>query len=99
MACPVCNATDVKLINVRVSRESDLKQLVGSTWEGRNVARCNECGVLYDHQYTESDEPDGQAERSHRAPETVNCPDCGAPNSGDQNACSHCGSSLDSSTE
>lgn len=56
MSCPVCDSTDTKMINVRVSKDSDLKQLVGSTWDGRNMARCNGCGVLYDHRYAESAE-------------------------------------------
>ena len=91
MPCPVCGGTDKKIINVRVEQESDLKQLAGSTWDGRNMARCNECGVLYDHRYADEDgEESGTAK-------TVNCPDCGSPNPGDRETCSYCGTSLDRS--
>ena len=92
MACPVCDGTDFDEVNVRVSQESDLKQVVGSTWDGRNVARCNGCGVLYDHRYAgDEDSADG----SQRAPEKVNCPDCGSRIPGDLDDCSYCGSSLE----
>jgi hypothetical protein len=94
MNCPVCGETDKKTINVRVKQESDLKQLAGSTWDGRNMARCNECGVLYDHRYA-NERDDGTGSE---VAETVNCPDCGSPNPGDRETCSYCGTSLDRSS-
>lgn len=50
MTCPVCGSSERKVINVRIAKESELSQVIGSTWGGRNMTRCNECGVLYDHQ-------------------------------------------------
>jgi hypothetical protein len=97
MTCPVCGGTDRKTINVRISRDSDLKQLVGSTWDARNMARCNDCGVLYDHRYVESDGSDDGTEGSRTTPDTVNCPDCGSPNPGDRDTCEYCGARLDPS--
>lgn len=91
MACPVCASTERTEINVRVKQESDLKQIVGSTWDGRNMARCDGCGVLYDHRYAESGDGEDTSE-------TVNCPECGSPNAGDRAICSYCESELDPST-
>jgi hypothetical protein len=83
-----------------MQKDSDLEQLVGSTWDGRNVARCNECGVLYDHRFAEggaeATSSDETATGATAADETVNCPDCGSPNAGDRDTCSYCGSSLES---
>lgn len=94
MACPVCGGTEFAEVNVRVRQESDLKQVVGSTWSGRNVARCDECGVLYDHRYAASGDSEDGDEGNRRGPDKVNCPDCGSRNPGDQDRCSYCGSSL-----
>lgn len=94
MACPVCGGTEFAEVNVRMKQESDLKQALGSTWDGRNVARCNECGVLYDHRHAESGGSEDRAEGGPRAPEKVNCPDCGSRNPGDRDVCSYCGTSL-----
>ena len=93
MPCPVCGGTDKRIINVRVKQESDLKQLAGSTWDGRNMARCNECGVLYDYRYAD----DSGDESGAAAANTVNCPDCGSPNPSDRETCSYCDTSLDRS--
>jgi len=88
MPCPVCDGTDVTEVNVRVKKDSDLKQVVGSPWDGRNVARCDDCGVLYDHQLDER----------QRDSEPVNCPDCGSLNAGDRSTCEYCGADLDPTT-
>lgn len=93
MACPVCGGTEVMEINVRIKQESDLKQVIGSTWDGRNVARCNECGVLYDHQYAESEADDQQSA------ETMNCPECGSLTSRNRDTCSYCGTALNPEIE
>lgn len=98
MACPVCGSTERKTINVRVQKDSDLMQVAGSTWDGRNMARCNECGVLYDHRYTDAD-GSGETEVDQGTPETINCPECGAPNSGTRDICSYCEEPLNPSTE
>jgi len=91
MDCPVCGGSERTIINVRLSQESDLTQVVGSTWDGRNMARCDECGVLYDHRH---DEPD-----SDSAPdaEKVNCPECGARTAAHRETCSYCEAPLSSS--
>lgn len=58
MTCPVCDATEFQVINIRIPQESDLKQLGGSTWDAQNMARCNGCGVLYDRRYAAAAEND-----------------------------------------
>ena len=80
-------------INVRVSQESDLKQAVGSTWDGRNMARCNECSVLYDHRYAESGNENAQPA------EKINCPECGSLTSTDRDTCSYCETALNPETK
>lgn len=91
MDCPVCDESERTIINVRVSKESDLSKVVGSTWDGRNMARCDECGVLYDHRFDEPDSGtvgDGQK---------VNCPECGARIAANRETCSYCEAPLESS--
>lgn len=88
MTCPVCDGTDVTEINIRVKQDSDVGQIVGSVWNGRNMARCDECGVLYDGQIADSEE-------NREAATKVNCPDCGSPNPQTQETCSYCGTSLE----
>jgi len=61
-------------------------QVVGSTWDGRNMARCDDCGVLYDHRIAESE---------GGAVDQVNCPGCGSLNPGNRETCSHCGEQLE----
>jgi len=87
MPCPVCDGTEHTEINVRMKKDSDLSQVVGSPWDGRNVARCDDCGVLYDHQLDERQGDVGQ----------VNCPDCGSLNPGDRDRCEYCDADLDRS--
>ncbi len=82
MTCPVCDSTDVKVINVS-TRSLELPQLFG-----KGVARCNECSVLYDYHHAKPDE-DSDAEM-------VNCPDCGTRTSAEQGTCSYCGATLGS---
>lgn len=84
MACPVCDGTETTEVNVRVKKDSDLSQLAGSPWDGRNVARCDECGVLYDH----------QLEEGGRDAEPVNCPDCGSLNDAHRDTCEYCEADL-----
>jgi len=98
MPCPVCDGTDHTVVNVRVPKDGDLEQLVGSTWDGRNVARCDDCGVLYDHRIASSgDGGDGAAQ--HGPSDQVNCPECGSLNPSTRDTCSHCGEQLDQSEE
>lgn len=94
MACPVCGSTDLTEVNVRMKQASDLQQVVGSTWDARNMARCDECGVLYDHGFV-SDEKDHQTSQSQDTTVTVNCSDCGSLNPHDQDTCSYCGTTLE----
>lgn len=91
MACPVCGGTEFLTVNVRIQADSSLKKAINDGWEGRNVARCNDCGVLYDHRFVESGEAAGESEA---AGGTVNCPECGAPNDAGRAECSYCGASL-----
>ncbi|QSW98116.1 hypothetical protein [Haloterrigena alkaliphila] len=92
MTCPVCDETDVTVINVRIEQESDLTQAIGSAWDGRNMARCDNCGVLYDHQLATRESDGSSGER--RESETVNCPSCGSPAPGDRDRCSYCDEPL-----
>lgn len=87
MACPVCDGTDVTVVNIRMKEESNLKQLVGEPWDGQNMARCDECGVLYDHQLTERD---AQADTRK-----LNCPECGSRTDATSDTCSYCGTNLE----
>lgn len=91
MTCPVCGGSERMVINIRVQHDSDLSQVVGSTWDGRNMARCDECGVLYDHQYIEPGSSDSQGESP------INCPECGSPNDATRDSCSYCDEPLPSS--
>lgn len=93
MVCPVCGGTEMTEINVRMNQESDLKQVIGSTWDGRNMARCDECSVLYDHRHANSGSENAQPA------EKINCPECGSLTSQDQDNCSHCEATLNSETE
>ncbi|WP_157231292.1 hypothetical protein [Halostagnicola larsenii] len=54
------------------------------------MARCNECGVLYDHQYLEDEATAGQRESP------INCPDCGSPNPAERSSCTYCDEPLPS---
>ena len=92
MACPVCDETAKTVVNIRMQQESDLQQLAGSPWDGRNMARCDGCGVLYDHRFTEED---GACENGHGSlpPQRI-CPDCGSRVPGDQDTCSYCDATL-----
>jgi uncharacterized Zn finger protein len=92
MPCPVCGGTERAVVNVRVSKDSDLAQVVGSTWDGRNMARCDDCGVLYDHKLAGSD--GGGKKQRGQPSERVNCPDCGSLNPSTSDSCSHCGAQL-----
>ncbi|PSQ47607.1 hypothetical protein BRD19_08905 [Halobacteriales archaeon SW_7_65_23] len=101
MACPVCDSTDKKIINVRVPTEKDPVQFLSfnNAWDGRHMARCNGCGVLYDHRFAASEgELDGEP-RGLDPSEKVNCPGCGSLNPGSRDTCSHCGEALDQSSE
>jgi DNA-directed RNA polymerase subunit RPC12/RpoP len=80
-------------INVRVNQESALKEAIVSTWDGRNMARCNDCGVLYDHRYAGSGNEDAQSA------EKINCPECGSLNAQDQDICSYCEAALNANTK
>jgi hypothetical protein len=100
MTCPLCDATTYTTVNVRVQHESDAKQLAGSAWDGRSVARCDDCGVLYDHRVADSgdavgDASDDASATGESSSQRVNCPDCGALNDGDLDACSVCGTRLE----
>ncbi|AGN00569.1 hypothetical protein L593_03090 [Salinarchaeum sp. Harcht-Bsk1] len=96
MACPVCDSTETSTINVRVSKESDVSKLVGSTWGGRNVARCDGCGVLYDHQVAANG---ADADESQATDRSINCPDCGSPNPSNRANCTYCDSALEPARE
>lgn len=85
-------------INVRISKDGDLKQLVGSTWDGRNMARCDDCGVLYDHRVAGSG-ADSTASQDQQPAAKLNCPDCGARNCQDRETCSYCEAPLNDSSE
>jgi uncharacterized Zn finger protein len=91
MACPVCDGTERTVVNVRMHHDSDLEQLAKSTWDGRNVARCDGCGVLYDHRHAADDDEtvDGPPD------ETVNCPECGSLTAAGRDTCSYCEAPLD----
>jgi translation initiation factor 2 beta subunit (eIF-2beta)/eIF-5 len=72
VTCPVCDSPESTVIS--------------GSWDDRKIARCDECGTLYDHLYV-----DGAVDATS---ETVNCPGCGSPNDGDRETCSHCGATL-----
>jgi hypothetical protein len=77
MSCPVCE-------------NSDFTEISGG-WRDRKVARCDECGNIFDHLFVR-----GETEGDPAA--KVNCPDCGALNPGNQESCSHCDAPLDEPT-
>jgi uncharacterized Zn finger protein len=77
MSCPVCDS-------------STFTEISGG-WRDRKVARCDECGVMYDHLFVT-----GDIEESSSA--KVNCPECGSLNAGDRDSCSYCDAPLNEST-
>lgn len=88
MPCPVCDSSERKIIKIRPKRESDFKQaFLDGASAVRWMARCDECGVLYDHQLTESDD-----EREDVG--TINCSECGSPNPETADSCSYCDARL-----
>lgn len=94
MSCPVCDGTDATTVNVRMAQDSDLQALVGSTWDGKNVARCDGCGVIYDPEVA-GDDPDSVGSESEQvASGRVNCPDCGALNPPTVDECATCGANT-----
>jgi len=85
MDCPVCDSSDRKTVLVTLPRERELTMLLGEASARQRMARCNECGVLYDHLLDEDES--GVVERS-------NCAECGSPNPTEEASCSTCGASL-----
>lgn len=94
MSCPVCDGTDATMVNVRMSQDSDLAALAGSTWDGKNVARCDGCGVIYDPEVAGDDGDPVVQEFDEVASGRVNCPDCGALNEPTADECATCDVSL-----
>jgi hypothetical protein len=96
MPCPVCDGTEATTVNVRMAQDGGVDELVGSTWDGKNVARCDGCGVVYDPEVAgdgaagaaTGDEPEGTAGGR------VNCPECGALNPPASDECATCGAST-----
>lgn len=78
------------MVNVRMSRDSDLQALVGSTWDGRNVARCDGCGVVYDPEVAGDDSDPVVREGDGVAGGRVNCPEFGSLNPSTAEACETC---------
>jgi len=93
MSCPVCGRTEAATVNVRVSQNSDLAALAGSTWDGKNVARCDGCGVVYDPEVAGDDSDPVVREVDEVASGHVNCPDCGALNPPTADECATCNAS------
>jgi DNA-directed RNA polymerase subunit RPC12/RpoP len=69
-----------------MERESGAREFVVEAWDGKNVARCDGCGVLYDHELR-----GGGAEADASK---VNCPECGSRVVATDDECPHCGGAL-----
>lgn len=88
MSCPACGGSERTEINIRMKQESDLKQVLGSTWDARNMARCDECGNLYDPRFAAGE--GGNSESTAN----VNCSGCGSLNPESEERCTQCGATL-----
>ncbi|WP_435318978.1 hypothetical protein [Haloarchaeobius sp. TZWSO28] len=95
MPCPVCGGTEAETVNVRVPKQSAVSEFVGSTWDGQNVARCDDCGVLYDHRIADATGTETNAGESTSFGEPTNCPDCGSRNPPERDTCTYCDTPLD----
>jgi hypothetical protein len=93
MTCPVCDSAERTMVYVESAPDSTIRALADNPGGTHKMARCDDCGVVYDHKLGErqvgSTDPD----------EMTNCPECGSRISADSSTCSYCDASLDDDEE